>query len=53
MNRIVRRFFPKGTSFDDVTAEQVAQAEAWMNNYPRAILGWRSAGALFSECLTN
>lgn len=52
MNRIVRRFFPKGTSFDEVTAEQVAQAESWMNSYPRALLGWRSAGALFSECLS-
>ena len=53
MNRIVRRFFPKGTSFDEVTAAQVAQAENWMNSYPRAILGWRSAGALFEEHLAN
>lgn len=52
MNRIVRRFFPKGTNFDNVTPQEVAQAEAWMNNYPRAILGWRSAGALFFEQLT-
>jgi len=51
MNRIVRRFFPKGTNFDEVTAAEVAQAEAWMNSYPRAILGWRSAGALFAESL--
>lgn len=51
MNRIVRRFFPKGTNFDDVTTQEVAQAEAWMNSYPRAILGWRSAGAVFSEQL--
>lgn len=51
MNRIVRRFFPKGTNFDNVTVEEVAEAEAWMNNYPRAILGWRSAGALFVEQL--
>lgn len=51
MNRIVRRFFPKGTNFDDVTAREVAQAERWMNDYPRAILGWRSAGAVFSEQL--
>ena len=52
MNRIVRRFFPKGSSFDEVTAAQVAQAEDWMNGYPRAILGWRSAGALFEEHLS-
>ena len=51
MNRIVRRFFPKGTNFDEVTAQEVAEAEAWMNKYPRAILGWRSAGALFVEQL--
>jgi len=53
MNRIVRRFFPKGTNFDNVTAEEVAEAEAWMNKYPRAILGWRSAGALFAEQLPS
>ena len=51
MNRIIRRFFPKGTNFDEVTAAEVAQAETWMNDYPRAILGWRSAGALFEESL--
>ena len=51
MNRIIRRFFPKGTNFDEVTAAEVAQAETWMNDYPRAILGWRSAGALFAENL--
>ncbi len=51
MNRIVRRFFPKRTNFDSVTAAEVAEAEAWMNNYPGAILGWRSAGALFGEQL--
>lgn len=51
MNRIIRRFFPKGTNFDEVTAAEVAQAETWMNDYPRAILGWRSAGSLFEENL--
>ncbi len=53
MNRIVRRFFPKGTNFDDVTPKEVAQAEEWMNKYPRAILGWRSARALFAEQLPS
>ena len=28
---------------------EVAQAADWMNNYPRRILGWRSAGAVFEE----
>ena len=46
---ILRRWFPKGTNFDQVTEAEVAQAAEWMNNYPRRILGWRSAGAVFEE----
>lgn len=49
MNRIIRRFFPKGTNFDEVTPAQVARAELWMNNYPRRILGWKSSSTLFME----
>lgn len=49
VNRIVRRFFPKGTNFDNVTAAEVAAAERWINAYPRKILGWRSAASLFME----
>ena len=49
MNRIIRRFFPKGTNFDNVTKEQIKEAEKWMNDYPRKILGWRSAANLFEE----
>lgn len=49
MNRILRRWFPKGTNFDQVTEAEVAQAAEWMNNYPRRILGWKSAGAVFGE----
>ena len=47
MNRIVRRFFPKGTSFDNVRPEDIRKAEQWLNNYPRKILGWKSAAMLF------
>lgn len=49
MNRLIRRFFPKGTNFDNVTKEQVAAAERWVNNYPRRLLGWNSAADLFDE----
>lgn len=49
MNRLIRRFFPKGTNFDEVTKEQVEEAERWMNNYPRKLLGWKSASDLFNE----
>lgn len=47
MNRLLRRFFPKGTNFDNVTPAQVRAAEEWINNYPRKLLGWKSAAELF------
>lgn len=49
MNRILRRWFPKGTNFDDVTPAEVAEAARWMNNYPRRVLGWKTANDLFQE----
>lgn len=39
-NRMIRRFFPKGTDFGKISRRQVAAVERWMNNYPRRILGW-------------
>lgn len=49
MNRIIRRFFPKGTNFDTVSAAQVKQAEQWLNRYPRKILQWQCADALYAQ----
>jgi len=39
-NRMIRRFFPKGTDFTHVTKKQVAAVQNWMNNYPRKVLDW-------------
>lgn len=39
INRMIRRFFPKGIDFDTVTKKQVKFVEDWINNYPRKILG--------------
>ena len=43
INRMIRRFFPKGINFDEVTKEQVQRVEDWINNYPRNILGGLSS----------
>lgn len=51
MNRIIRRFFPKGTNFDEVQLCEVRVAEEWINNYPRKILGWKSANQVMQEYL--
>lgn len=45
-NRMIRRFFPKGTDFAKITNEQVAAVQNWMNGYPRKSLGWKSPNEL-------
>lgn len=42
-NGIIRRFLPKGTDFSQVSQKEVRKIERWMNNYPRKILGWKTA----------
>lgn len=39
-NRMIRRFFPKGTDFTKVRKKEIAAIQNWMNSYPRKILGW-------------
>jgi IS30 family transposase len=37
-NGIIRRFFPKGTDFANVSEWEIAKAQTRMNRYPRKIL---------------
>ena len=39
-NRMIRRWFPKGTDFTRVTKKEIRELQDWMNNYPRRILNW-------------
>lgn len=39
INRMIRRFFPKGTDFDGVSKKEIEMVQEWINNYPRKILG--------------
>ena len=39
-NRMIRRWYPKGTDFSKVSTREIAECEAWMNSYPRKSLGW-------------
>lgn len=49
INKMIRRFLPKGTDFRKVTAEYIERVEAWINNYPREILGFETSGSLFER----
>ena len=41
-NRMIRRWFPKGTDFAKITKRRIAEIQDWMNNYPRAVLNWKT-----------
>jgi len=45
-NRMIRRWFPKGTAFEKVSKAEIAAVQDWMNSYPRKILGWASPAEL-------
>ena len=41
-NRIIRRWFPKGTDFSKVKNAEIAALQDWMNGYPRKVLDWKT-----------
>lgn len=49
INRMIRRWFPKGTNFSKLTEAEVTAVERWINSYPRGILGNHSANWVFRE----
>lgn len=52
-NKIIRRFIPKGRSIATVTDEEVKEIEEWINNYPRKILGYKTANEMVLEVTKN
>lgn len=50
-NKMIRRRYPKGTDFGKVTTAAIKKLEEWINNYPREILGWKTAEIEYQECL--
>lgn len=42
-NKMLRRYFPKGTDFGEVSQNEIDQAVSLINNKPRKILGYESA----------
>lgn len=49
INKMIRRFLPKGRSFRDLTVEEVKKIEDWINNYPRKKFGFRNANEVYIE----
>lgn len=45
-NKLIRRFIPKGTDIGIISKVKIKYIEKWMNNYPRKILGYKSASEM-------
>lgn len=52
-NRMIRRFVSKGRDIAEFSKADIQEIEDWMNNYPRKILGYRTANQVAQECLQS
>jgi len=52
-NRMIRRFVPKGMDIAEFSKADIQEIEDWMNNYPRKILGYKTAKQVAEECLQS
>ncbi|WP_234851424.1 IS30 family transposase [Mycoplasmopsis mustelae] len=48
-NSIVRRYFPKGTSFNNFTEEEILKVQNKINNMPRKLHNYQSADEIFFD----
>ncbi len=49
INRDIRRLLPKGVDFTPYTTEHIQAIETWVNDYPRAVLGYATAAEKYAE----
>lgn len=49
INRMIRRWLPKGTDFSAVQTDYIQKIQDWINNYPRKILDWETSNQLFNR----
>jgi len=48
VNRLLRRFIPKGTDLNTITENELQTYEDWVNNYPRRLLSYKSANEVYA-----
>ena len=49
VNGLIRRFFPKGTDFNSVSASEINRVEKLLNNRPRKCLNYRTPYEVYRE----
>jgi len=53
LNKMIRRFIPKGTSIKEYTQKAIKKIQEWMNNYPRKMFNFKTARKVFQEKLST
>ena len=48
LNRMIRRFIPKGADIGRYTKQEIKRIEQWLNTYPRKILDYRTPQQVFN-----
>lgn len=46
-NGLIRQYFPKGSSFTDITPKKIQEVENKLNHRPRKTLGWKTPYEVF------
>lgn len=52
-NKLIRRHYPKGTSFDNLKQSDLDKLQDWINNYPRKIFDWCTSNDIFEACINS
>lgn len=49
-NSLIRRFFPKGCSLDNVSSDTIQRVQDWINRFPRKAFHYACPAELFPYC---
>jgi IS30 family transposase len=52
-NGLIRDFYPKGTNFNDITDDDLAETQRLLNIRPRRILGYRKPADMMNELING
>lgn len=52
-NKMIRRHYPKGVSFEGVTSADMRKLEKWINNYPRGIFDYYTSADLYEAYINS
>jgi IS30 family transposase len=53
LNKMIRRFIPKGTSLKKYSSKAIKKIQKWINDYPRKMFNFKTAGEVFEKRLKS